>query len=235
MKRNLTVIVGIMMMLVSSAFACHYYCSPTGTDPSTITNPTLATPGQVLKFAGQDSGATYNWAAHDENGFGIIAPSASNSGQTIGTAQWSWTVPNNDEPCGQVRYYTVTWVANKDTVNSQSCSIKGCIYIKVTYPCITCPTFPDFCENSLTAPTYTPTLIPPASWASGYTYTWTYDSLAQVSGNPATLSTTGLNGLAPGTYPVTLVVKHGTDVIQTCNANSVVVKGPTGGVTVSNT
>lgn len=220
-------------MLVSSASACvpMYYCTATGTDPSTISNPTLAAPGQILKFAGQDGNALYSWTARDETGFTSVV----GSGSTTGTAQWSWTVPNNNEICGQVRYYTVTWVANKDTVNSQSCSIKGCIYIKVTYPCLTCPTFPDFCENSLTAPTYTPTLTPPASWASGYTYTWTYDSLAPVSGNPATLSTTGLNGLAPGTYPVTLVVKHGTDVIQTCNANSVVVKGPTGGVTVSNT
>lgn len=223
MKWRLGAFVGVLLlMLTVSASACHYWCGPREGLPITTTPDINAVPGQTLTFTGGDSNSVYTFAAHDENGWLPIT--------TINGPPFEWTVPiMANQPCGQVRYYTVTWTATR-TTEGLSCITKGCIKIKVVYTCPDCPQIPDYCEGETLDPNPLQVTLP--AWMSGAVCEWNIDgAVPPVTGNPA--SWNAWSTLAPGPHSVTLTIKVGGVTVFTCTMNFNVRPKPSAGVTWS--
>jgi len=207
----------LFMMLATSASACHYWCGPdNGLDPASTAPDIVAYPGQTLTFTGQDSLSTYAFAAHNENGWTPILAS--------GGSPFTWTVPM--QPCGQTKYYTVTWTATR-TSEDLACILKGCIKIKVVGPCPDCPRIPNYCEGQTLDPN--PLVVTLPAWMSGAVCEWNIDGTTTVIGNPAPWN--GWNTLAPGPHFIKLTIKIGGVTVFECTMTFNVRPKPTGGVT----
>lgn len=206
MKSKLALISIALMLTITGAMACHYWCFGTGyTVPGT---PDItAKVNQVLTFTGSDAAATYVWTFRDENGAILQGPTPGSS--------FAITIP-----AACPRYYTVEWTATVPHGNSLSCVTKGCIKIAVPCEQVTCPQFPDYCTGVTPVP-YPVTVTAP----TGYTLAWTIDGGDAGTGN----APTGWDTLAVGTHTIVMQLKLGSAVVQTCTDTVVVFSTPTGG------
>ena len=225
MNRMLAALAGLLVLMIASASACHWYCCPTSGNPSGMdgvpsasdADQVVAT-GTTLTFTGTEPGKTYTWTVKDENG------NAKKSG--TGSVSYTFTGCNNG-------YSVIMNVAG----TQDGCIICDCYTIYVTCP--ECPSISDWCigHEPLTKPS-----MPPLA---GFTYWWAYrttDSLGNPTGDwvylgsgldPVT-ATSGkaYNTYASGYYKMWLKMEHGTS-IKDCYMPFYVEPLPTGAFTVT--
>jgi len=206
----------MLVMLASSATACHYFCGPNEMYDISTPADINAYPGQTLHFTvtGMTTGESWYWTAHNENGWLPFIDQ--------GATPFDFEVPLT--PCGTTKYYTVVGTG---TVGSGdlACIDKICYKIKVKGDCPTCPTIPGYCygESEFTE---SPLKVTLPAWMAGATCTWTFDNGDIVTGNPATY--TGWDTLTVGTHTVKLTIKIGNLIVFECTITFTVRPVPTG-------